>query len=568
MEAAFWNGTRASGVPDTLDLGDYRSVVDVFERSCKKFADRPGFSSLGVTITYGELDRLTEAFATYLCDRTDLKPGDRIAIQLPNILQYPIAVFGALRAGLVVVNTNPLYTAREMHHQFQDAGVRALVYLNIFGHLVEDVLPDTGIEFLIEAKMGDMMPLAKGWAVNTVLKRVKKVVPSYSLPRAVGFHQALKLGRGRPSNRPTADMDGTAILQYTGGTTGISKGAMLTHRNLIANMQQVHACLLQHGDDGTPLLTEGREIMIAPLPLYHIYAFTANCMCMMLNGHHNVLITNPRDIDGFIKELKRWRFSGFVGINTLFSALMDHPQFATLDFSGLKVTLAGGTALASATAERWRALTGCAVAEAYGLTECSPLVCANPFGGLERLGTVGLPAIGTALKVIADDGAELGVSERGELCVKGPQVMRGYWNCPQATAEVLDGDGWLKTGDVALIDADGYVRIVDRKKDVILVSGFNVYPQEIEEVVISHPFVANCAAVGIPDERSGEAVKLFVVPNKRGVSIDELLVFCKENLTGYKVPKYIVLMDALPMTPVGKLLRRELRNISATSCKP
>ena len=560
MHPDFWNDKRPAGVPLDIDMTAFTSVVDVFERSCKKFADRPAFSNLGVTLTYAELDRHSAAFAGYLQQHTNLVPGDRIAVQMPNILQYPIAVFGALRAGLVVVNTNPLYTSREMRHQFKSAGIRALVYLNMFGKRVQEVLEDTEIEYLIEAKMGDLMPAVKGWVTNLVVDKVKKLVPSYRLPQAIPFKQVLQQGAGHPLRSLQVRLDDIAVLQYTGGTTGLPKGAMLTHGNLVANMQQIRGCLSQHAEDGLPLLKEGQEIMVAPLPLYHIYAFTANCMCMMVTGNHNILITNPRDIAGFIKELKNWRFTAFLGLNTLFVALMDHPEFKTLDFSSLKLTNSGGTALVKATAERWEKLTGCRIVEGYGLTETSPVASANPYGGFARLGTVGMPVPGTLMKVISDDGAELGLGERGELCVKGPQVMKGYWKNPEATAEVLDAEGWFKTGDIAVIDPDGYVRIVDRKKDLIIVSGFNVYPNEIEDIVMAHPKVANCAVIGVPDERTGEAVKLFVVPRAGGVSVEELKAYCKDNFTGYKVPKQIVVRDSLPMTPVGKILRRELRD--------
>jgi long-chain acyl-CoA synthetase len=562
MQPDFWSDKRPAGVPNEIDLGAYKSVLEVFERSCKKFADRPAFSNLGVTLTYAELDRLSAAFAAYLQKHTDLQPGERIAVQMPNVLQYPIAVFGAMRAGLIVVNTNPLYTAREMRHQFKDAGVRALVYLNMFGKLVQDVLPDTEIDYLIEARMGDLLPSLKGWLVNTLVKKVKKMVPEYHLPQAVAFKDALKQGQGHGLKPVKVGQDDVAVLQYTGGTTGVAKGAMLTHGNLVANMLQVDACLSQLGPDGSPLMKQGQEIMIAPLPLYHIYAFTANCMCMMVNGNHNVLITNPRDIPGFVKELGKWQFSALLGLNTLFVALMDNPDFKHLDFSRLKVTNSGGTALVKATAERWQAMTGCTVVEGYGLTETSPVASTNPYGDQARLGTVGIPVPGTGFKVIDDDGVEQPLGERGELCIKGPQVMKGYWNREEATAEVLDTEGWFKTGDVAVIDADGFVRIVDRKKDMIIVSGFNVYPNEIEDVVMGHPQVASCAAIGVPDERSGEAVKLFVVAREGGVTAEELKAYCKENFTGYKVPKHIVFRDALPMTPVGKILRRELRDIA------
>jgi long-chain acyl-CoA synthetase len=560
MHPDFWNDKRPPGVPHTLPVGEFTSIVDVFDRSCSTFAQRPAFSNMGVTLSYAELDRHCAAFACWLQQHTDLVPGDRIAVQLPNVLQYPIAVFGALRAGLVVVNTNPLYTAREMRHQFCDSGARALVYLNLFGDKVEQVLPDTKLDYLIEARLGDLMPSAKGWLINTLVSKVKKRVPAYRLPQAMSFKSVLAQGAAY-SPRPVAlSLDDLAVLQYTGGTTGLAKGAMLTHGNLVANMQQVRACFRQLDEQGQPILREGFEVMIAPLPLYHVYAFTANCLCMMVTGNHNVLITNPRDIGAFIKELKKWKFTALLGLNTLFVALMEHPTFRSLDFSHLKVTNSGGTALVKATAERWESMTGCRIVEGYGLTETSPVACTNPYGQSARIGSVGIPVVGTALKVIDDQGAELPLGERGELCIQGPQVMRGYWQQPEATAEALDAQGWFKTGDIAVIDPDGYVRIVDRKKDLIIVSGFNVYPNEIEDVVMAHPQVANCAAIGIADERSGEAVKLFVVARDPQLTTAELMAYCKANFTGYKLPREIVLRDALPMTPVGKILRRELRD--------
>ncbi|MBC3954913.1 long-chain-fatty-acid--CoA ligase FadD2 [Pseudomonas triticifolii] len=562
MQPEFWNDKRPAGVTSELDLHAYRSVLEVFERCCRKFADRPAFSNMGVTLTYADLERHSAAFASYLQQHTDLVPGDRIAVQMPNLLQYPIAVFGAMRAGLIVVNTNPLYTAREMRHQFKDSGAKALVYLNLFGKLVQEVLPDTELRYLIEVKMGDMQSPAKGWLINTIVARVKKMVPAYDLPQAISFKSVLRQGQGQPVQPVTVGLDDVAVLQYTGGTTGLAKGAMLTHGNLVANMQQVYACMRQQSPDGGMMFEEGKEVMIAPLPLYHIYAFTANCMCMMISGNHNILITNPRDIGGFIKELGKWKFTAMIGLNTLFVALMNHPDFKNLDFSSFKSTNSGGTALVKATAERWAQITGCAIVEGYGLTETSPVASANPYGALARLGTVGIPVPGTGMKVIDDEGTELAFGERGELCIKGPQVMKGYWNRPEATAESLDAEGWFKTGDIAVIGADGFVSIVDRKKDLIIVSGFNVYPNEIEDVVMAHPKVASCACIGVPDERSGEAVKLFVVAREAGVSVDELKAYCKANFTAYKVPKYIVLRDSLPMTPVGKILRRELRDIA------
>ena len=563
MDASFWADKRPAGIPNDIDLTQYSSIIDVFDQACVKHAKLAAFSNMGVTLTYADLDRLSAAFASYLQQHTDLEPGDHIAVQMPNVLQFPIAVFGAIRAGLVVVNTNPLYTAREMRHQFQDSGAKALIYMNMFGHLVQEVLPDTEIKYLFEARMGDMLPGLKGMLVNAAVKHVKKLVPDYSLPQAVPFKAALKRSNGRRPSGVTRTLEDVAVLQYTGGTTGVAKGAMLTHGNLVANMLQVYANMQQLDSNGQKINGEPGEVIIAPLPLYHIFAFTVNCMCMMIAGHHNVLITNPRDIPGFIKELKQWRFSALLGLNTLFVALMDHPEFKTLDFSNLKVTNSGGTALVKATAERWHKMTGCTVVEGYGLTECAPVVTTNPYGDLVRLGTVGVPVPGTALKVIDDEGVEQPIGERGELCVKGPQVMKGYWQRPEATAEILDSEGWLRTGDVAIIDEDGFTRIVDRKKDLVIVSGFNVYPNEIEDVVGAHPQVANCAVIGVPDDKSGEAVKLFVVPRDGGVDLDELKRYCKANLTGYKVPKHYELRESLPMTPVGKILRRELRDSTA-----
>lgn len=553
MLAEFWNDKRPAGVANQIDLTEYKSVVEVFERSCKKFADRPAFSNMGVTLTYAELDRLSAAFGAYLQKHTDLKPGDRIAVQMPNILQYPIAVFGALRAGLIVVNTNPLYTAREMRHQFKDSGARALVYLNVFGRLVQEVLPDTDIEFLIEARMGDMLPSLKGWLVNGVVKHVKKMVPDYQLPQAQSFKQVLRQGGGHALKPVKVELADIAVLQYTGGTTGVAKGAMLTHRNLMANMLQCRALM------GSSL-HEASEIIVAPLPLYHIYAFTFHCMAMMLIGNHNLLVTNPRDLPGMIKDLAKYKFTGFVGLNTLFVALCNNEEFRKLDFSGLKLTLSGGMALQMATAERWKEVTGCSICEGFGMTETSPVATVNPVDNIQ-LGTIGIPVPSTLCKVIDDNGVEQPLGDRGELCVKGPQVMKGYWQRQDATDEILDADGWLKTGDIAVIQADGYLRIVDRKKDMILVSGFNVYPNELEDVLATLPGVLQCAAIGIPDERSGEAIKLFVVA-KPGASLskEQVMEHMRANVTGYKMPKAIEFRETLPTTNVGKILRRELRD--------
>ncbi|WP_296219933.1 long-chain-fatty-acid--CoA ligase FadD1 [Pseudomonas sp. UBA2684] len=553
MTENFWKDKYPVGIAAEIDPDQYPNIQAVLKQSCQRFADKPAFSNLGKTLTYGELYELSGAFAAYLQQHTDLQPGDRIAVQLPNVLQYPVAVFGALRAGLVVVNTNPLYTAREMEHQFNDSGAKALISLANMAHLAEQVLPKTGIKTVIITEVGDMLPPLKRLLVNSVVKYVKKMVPAYNLPHAVKFTEALGKGRGKPVNEANPNNGDIAVLQYTGGTTGVAKGAMLTHRNLIANMLQCKALMGSN-------LNEGCEILIAPLPLYHIYAFTFHCMAMMLIGNHNVLITNPRDLPGMIKDLAQHKFSGFVGLNTLFVALCNNEEFQKLDFSALKVTLSGGMALQLATAERWKQVTGCAICEGFGMTETSPVASVNPIQHIQ-IGTIGIPVPSTLCKVIDDEGNELPLGSIGELCVKGPQVMKGYWQRQEATDEILDADGWLKTGDIAVIQEDGYMRIVDRKKDMILVSGFNVYPNELEDVLATLPGVLQCAAIGIPDEKSGEAIKIFVVA-KPGVTLtkEQVMEHMRANLTGYKVPKSVEFRDVLPTTNVGKILRRELRD--------
>jgi len=553
MTDNFWMDKYPAGASSEINPDEYQNIQAVLSQSCERFADKPAFSNLGRTLTYGELYRLSGEFAAYLQHNTDLQPGDRIAVQLPNLLQYPIVVFGAMRAGLIVVNTNPLYTAREMEHQFNDAGAKALVCLANMAHLAEDVVPRTGIRHVIITEVADLLPPLKRLLVNAVVRHVKKMVPPYKLPAAVKLNDALALGRGKPVREASPKSDEVAVLQYTGGTTGVAKGAMLTHRNLVANMLQCRALMGSN-------LNEGSEVLIAPLPLYHIYAFTFHCMAMMLSGNHNILITNPRDLPAMIKDLARYRFSGFVGLNTLFVALCNNEQFRKLDFSSLKVTLSGGMALQLATAERWKEVTGCPICEGYGLTETSPVASVNPIEHIQ-IGTIGIPVPSTRFKVIDDDGNTLAQGGIGELCIKGPQVMKGYWQRPEATAEVIDADGWFKTGDIGLIQEDGYLRIVDRKKDMILVSGFNVYPNELEDVLASLPGVLQCAAIGVPDERSGEAIKLFVVA-KPGESLtqEQVMQHMHDNLTGYKRPRYVEFRDSLPTTNVGKILRRELRD--------
>ncbi|TCD20021.1 long-chain fatty acid--CoA ligase [Pseudomonas sp. IC_126] len=553
MTDNFWKDKYPVGVESEINPDEFQNIQAVLKQSCERFADKPAFSNLGKTLTYGELYALSGEFAAYLQHNTDLQPGDRIAVQLPNLLQYPVVVFGAMRAGLIVVNTNPLYTAREMEHQFNDSGAKALVCLANMAHLAEEVLPKTGIRHVVVTEVGDMLPTVKRLLVNAVIKHVKKMVPSYNLPKAVKFNDAMALGRAKAVREFNPAGDDIAVLQYTGGTTGVAKGAMLTHRNIVANMLQCRGLM------GTELGV-GCETMVAPLPLYHIYAFTFHCMTMMLIGAHNVLITNPRDLPAFVKDLGKYRFSGFVGLNTLFVALCNNDDFRKLDFSSLKATFSGGMALQQAAAERWQQVTGCSICEGFGMTETSPVVSVNPFGGIQ-IGTIGIPMPSTQCKVIDDEGNELPIGATGELCVKGPQVMKGYWQRQEATDEVLSADGWLKTGDIGIIQEDGYLRIVDRKKDMILVSGFNVYPNELEDVLATLPGVMQCAAIGVPDDKSGEAIKLFVVV-KPGESLtkEQVMQHMHDNVTGYKRPKAVEFRDSLPTTNVGKILRRELRD--------
>ena len=553
MTDNFWKDKYPVGVSSEINPDEYQNIQAVLKQSCERFADKPAFSNLGKTLTYGELYKLSGDFAAYLQQNTDLQPGDRIAVQLPNLIQYPIVVFGAMRAGLIVVNTNPLYTAREMEHQFNDAGAKALVCLANMAHLAEEVLPKTGIKHVVITEVADMLPPLKRMLINAVVKHVKKMVPAYSLPKAVKLNDALALGRGKAVRDVSPTSDEVAVLQYTGGTTGVAKGAMLTHRNIVANMLQCKALMGSN-------LNDGSEVLIAPLPLYHIYAFTFHCMAMMLSGNHNILISNPRDLPPMIKDLAKYRFSGLVGLNTLFVALCNSEDFRKLDFSALKVTLSGGMALQLATAERWKQVTGCPICEGYGLTETSPVASVNPIEHIQ-IGTIGIPVPSTQFKVINDDGQDLAQGEIGELCIKGPQVMKGYWQRPEATAEVIDAEGWFKSGDIGVVQEDGYIRIVDRKKDMILVSGFNVYPNELEDVLAGLPGVLQCAAIGVPDEKSGEATKLFVMV-KPGDSMtkEQVMQHMHDNLTGYKRPKSVEFRDSLPTTNVGKILRRELRD--------
>jgi len=562
MEASFWDGKRAPGIVDSIDFTQYKSVVDVVEHAFKSYPQRPAFTGLGHTITYGELDQYSAAFAHYLQTATDLKPGDAFAIQMPNVLQYPIAMFGALRAGLRVVNTNPLYTEREMIHQFNDSGAKALLCMNMFAKSVQNIQAQTGIKTVIVTSMADMVPGLKRLLINGAIKYVKKMVPEYDLPHALSFRKIINTHLGQRF-KPThlKNPEDTVVLQYTGGTTGVSKGAELTNGNLVANMLQAASMLQQQDSQGNKLIDTSDAVVVAPLPLYHIYSFTVHLMAFFHLGMHSVLIANPRDTETFIKAMKPFQLTGIVGLNTLFVSLMASESFKALDFSKLKFTLSGGTALLEDTAIRWQEITGAGISEAYGLTETSPAVCMNPLDGLERLGTVGQALQGTAAKCIDDEGNEVAIGERGELCISGPQVMKGYWQQEQATKDTFTEDGrWLKTGDVAIIDQDGYISIVDRIKDMIIVSGFNVYPNEIEDVLSTHPEVENCAAIGVPDAKTGETVKVFIVAKgDKKLSLDEVKSFCRERLTAYKLPRQLEHRDELPMTPVGKILRRELR---------
>ncbi|WP_218313542.1 AMP-binding protein [Halomonas sp. 18071143] len=541
--------------PALEGLEQYDSVTDVFHSAVKRFAQKPAFTCMGKTLSFADLDRLSADFAAWLQHETDLEPGDRIAIQLPNVLQFPVAVFGALRAGLVVVNTNPLYTEREMAHQFKDSNAKAILILANMADKLEKVLDKTDIKHVLVTQLGDLHDVPKRWLINAVVKHVKKMVPAYSLPSAVGFRDALKKGASlthRPVDRTQEDL---AALQYTGGTTGMPKGAMLTHRNLVANMLQARSAIGEH-------LTDGEELVIAPLPVYHIYTFTVNCLFLMETGNHSLLITNPRDLPAFVKELKGLPFTGFIGLNTLFNALCNRDDFRQLDFSKLKLTISGGMALTKAAAQRWEETTGCPIAEGYGLTETSPIVSFNPNDAIQ-LGTIGKPVAGTAVKVVDSEGNDVPFGEPGELCVQGPQVMKGYWQREDETRNSIDEQGWFHTGDIAVLQDDGYIKIVDRKKDMILVSGFNVYPNEVEDVVAAHPDVLEVAAVGVADENAGEAIKLFVVSQNSQLDAETLRAWCKKELTAYKVPKYVEFRDELPKTNVGKVLRRQLRDQEA-----
>ena len=548
-----WLKEYPAGTAEEIDIERYSSLNEVLDESFEKYSARPAYSNMGHTISYLELDRLTMAFANYLLYELGLKKGDRVAIMMPNLLQYPVCLFGVLRAGLVVVNVNPLYTPRELEHQLKDSGAKAIVIIANFAKTLEDCILKTPIEHIILTEIGDLLSPLKRHLVNNIVKHVKRVVPSFSLPKAVPLLKALKHGKQLHFKPVQSSREDVAFLQYTGGTTGVSKGAILTHGNIISNVLQAKAWI------GNTFV-DGQEIAVAPLPLYHIFSLTANCLFMTMIGSLNVLITNPRDMPAFIAELKKWDFTFLTGVNTLFAGLLNQPNFDEIDFSHLKISLAGGMAVTHSVAEHWQDRTGHVLLEAYGLTETSPAACINPVTLTAYNGCIGLPISSTTVLILDENEKEVAHGEVGELCIKGPQVTQGYHNLPDETAHLFSKDGWLKTGDIATMDDRGYIKIVDRKKDMILVSGFNVYPNEVEDVVDGMDGLLEVAAVGVPDEKSGEVVKLFVVKSDPKITKQDVQVFCKQHLTGYKRPKYIEFIDELPKTNVGKILRRALRD--------
>jgi long-chain acyl-CoA synthetase len=550
-----WLKSYPPGVPSEIDATQYRSLVHLLEESFQKYASRNAFVCMDKFLTYAELDEHSKRLGAWLQSR-GMKKGARVAVMMPNVLQYPIAIAAILRAGYTVVNVNPLYTPRELEHQLNDSGAEAIIILENFATTLEQVLPRTQVKHIIVANMGEMLGGLKGMIVNFVVRNVKKLVPPFSLPNAVRFKDALGHARSMKLTPVELRHEDVAFLQYTGGTTGVSKGATLTHRNIIANLLQMQAWSAPKLADLPP---EERTIICA-LPLYHIFALTVCAMWGMREGGLNVLIPNPRDIGGFIKELSKYRFNLLPAVNTLYNALLNHPDFGKLDFSGLKVANGGGMAVQKAVADRWLAATGVTIVEGYGLSETAPVATANRFDSIEFSGMIGMPIPSTDVAILDDAGNEVPLGTPGEIAIRGPQVMAGYWNRPEETAKVMTADGFFKSGDVGVMDERGYIKIVDRKKDMILVSGFNVYPNEIEDVVAAHPGVLECACIGVPDEHSGEAVKVFVVKKDPNLTVEALMEHCKQNLTGYKKPKYIEFRTELPKTNVGKILRRMLRD--------
>ena len=550
-----WFRHYPAGTPHEIGPLEYTSLVELFETASNKYSDRIAFENLGVKMTFSEVDRLSTYFAAYLQVELGLKKGDRIAIQMPNLLQFPVAFIGALKAGLIVVNTNPLYTPREMEHQFKDSGVSAVLILSNFASHLQTILPHIPAKHIIVTQMGDMLGTVKGLLVDVVVKYIKRLVPSFHIPNAVSFKSALKKGARLTLSRPSIDPEDLAVLQYTGGTTGIAKGAQLSHRNIIAHNQMITHWF-------KPYMTKDhKDIVITAIPMYHIFALTVNGILMYYTGVKNVLITNPRDIPGFCKELKKHKFTIITGVNTLFNGLLHNPEFSKIDFSALKGAVAGAMAVQDAVARRWKEVTGSTLVEGYGLSETSPVLCCNPLDGTQRSGTIGIPMPSTEVAIFDDNGNQLAQGEAGEICARGPQVMRGYWQ-QDNTGVFFDG-GWFRTGDIGIMDQDGFFKIVDRKKDMIKVSGFNVYPNEIENVIASHPKVLEVAAIGVPDAKSGEVIKVFIVKKDPTLTEEELKAFCHENLTNYKVPKYFVFRTELPKSNVGKILRRVLKEEEA-----
>ncbi|WP_133469162.1 long-chain-fatty-acid--CoA ligase FadD [Paraglaciecola marina] len=546
-----WLNNYDSDISKEIDADKYPSLVDVFEQSTATYANTVSYINMGKSITFAELDQLSKDFAAYL-QSIGLKKGDAVAIMMPNLLQYPVALFGVLRAGMTVVNVNPLYTARELQHQLNDSNSKAIVIVENFACTLSEVIADTAIEKVLLTSIGDMLPTVKKWAVNFAIKYVKKMVPSYNLPEAKPFLKALNIGASETYTRPTITGKDLAFLQYTGGTTGVSKGAMLTHRNAVANLEQVASIL-------APVVVPGKENVVTALPLYHIFALQANCLAFIKFGCPNLLITNPRDMPAFVKALSKYPFTIITGVNTLFNGLLNTAGFSDIDFTNVKISLAGGAAVQKSVAERWKATTGHVLLEGYGLTECSPVVTVNHPSLKIYKGSIGMPVPSTDIKLVDDDGIEVALGESGEMLVKGPQVMSGYLNREEATNDIIK-DGWLATGDIARCDEDGFFYIVDRKKDMILVSGFNVYPNEIEDVTAMHPDIIEAAAVGVPHENSGEIVKVYVVSENEALTEDDVIKHCREHLTGYKVPKKVEFRNELPKSNVGKILRRELRD--------
>jgi len=552
-----WLKSYPKGVPAEINPEAYRSLGDFFAASVDRFRDRAAYLSLGRTMSFSELDRLSRAFAGYLGGVAGLQPGARVALMMPNLLQYPVALFGALRAGLIVVNCNPLYSPRELHHQLVDSGAEAIVVVENFAQTLEKAIAGTDARIVVVTGVGDLLGAARGLIANFALRHIRRAVPRWHLPQAVRFNRALALGRSQIVEFPPVAPEDLAFLQYTGGTTGVPKGAMLTHRNMIANLQQTHAYFASS-------LGMGSETFVTALPLYHVFALTVNCFVPLMIGANNLLIPNPRDIRAFVKAMSRTPFSVITGVNTLFNMLVNDDEFVRLDFSRLRLAVAGGMALQRAVAERWKAVTGKPLIEGYGLTETSPIAACNPPTIEDYTGTIGLPLPSTDIAIRDADDRDLPLGEAGELCIKGPQVMAGYWNKPDETAKVMTEDGYLRTGDIARLDERGYLTIVDRQKDMIIVSGFNVYPNEIEDVVMTHPGVHEVGAVGVPDLRSGEAVKIVVVRKDEALTEVELIAHCRERLTGYKTPRHVEFRDTLPRTPIGKILRRELREAQQT----